>query len=83
WPYQASKQARFHKHDQVTLIRHVDTNVHQEKIHQECTPGHVVSCLRVCTGHVSNTTSTSRPTRTSGLLTLLHGCLLLLLHSRL
>ena len=41
WPYHASKQARLHKHDQVTLIRHVDTNVHQEKIHQECTPGHV------------------------------------------
>ena len=41
WPYHASKQARMYEHDQVTLIRHVDTNVHQEKIHQECTPGHV------------------------------------------
>ena len=35
------KQASTHEHDHVTLIRHVDTNVHQEKIHQECTPGHV------------------------------------------
>ncbi|MQM00186.1 hypothetical protein Taro_032915 [Colocasia esculenta] len=30
-----------YEHDQVTLTRHVDTNVHREKIHQECTPGHV------------------------------------------
>ncbi|MQL95184.1 hypothetical protein Taro_027847 [Colocasia esculenta] len=35
------KQARTHEHNHVTLIRHVDTNVHQGKIHQECTPGHV------------------------------------------
>ncbi|MQL84438.1 hypothetical protein Taro_016931 [Colocasia esculenta] len=35
------KQASTHEHDHVTLIRHVDTNVHQEKIHQECTLGHV------------------------------------------
>ena len=41
WPYHASKQARMYEHDQVTLIRHVDANVHREKIHQECTPGHV------------------------------------------
>ncbi|MQL69591.1 hypothetical protein Taro_001906, partial [Colocasia esculenta] len=40
WPYHASKQARMYEHDQVTLIRHVETNVHREKIHQECTPEH-------------------------------------------